>query len=292
MLSSSGSSLNGANVYGEQLAGAKPPSRRQPLAGHLHIDATGGPGDAPGQDYAGGPAVEEPGHRSFLPGGSMIYVHPRMVSSQTLLAEGCLPIRTFQCGGVGRHAGRMTATGWPATACCGAQGIIDSTADDLHRWQPQREMPEAETVADAVRAGDGAFDLCVETAMDDVGAHIDGRWQSPKVATMLVRRLESPAEAPILGAVLARRSVSALGSAEDLAAHFQQVIREVGWECFPIEEVVGNVASWMWKVATAYFPGVWQTLDDAHLMDHLYAFAHILYPNNRLDAKAWVEQKI
>ena len=56
MLSSSGSSLNGANVYGEQLAGAKPPSRRQRLGGHLNIGATGGLGDAPGQDHAGGPA--------------------------------------------------------------------------------------------------------------------------------------------------------------------------------------------------------------------------------------------
>jgi hypothetical protein len=45
-----------SNVYGEQLAGAKPPSRRQRLGGHLNIGATGGLGDAPRQDHAGGPA--------------------------------------------------------------------------------------------------------------------------------------------------------------------------------------------------------------------------------------------
>ena len=69
-----------------------PPSRRQRLAGHLHPEATGGPGDAPGQDQSGGPAVEEPGHRPLLPGAGMTYVHSRTVSPQSLLGEECLPI--------------------------------------------------------------------------------------------------------------------------------------------------------------------------------------------------------
>jgi hypothetical protein len=56
--------------------------------------------------------------------------------------------------------------------------------------------------------------------------------------------------------------------------------------------MVGDGVSWIWKVADAYFPGVRQTLDDAHLSEHLYAFAHLLYPNNPAGTKARVEQKI
>ena len=101
-----------------------------------------------------------------------------------------------------------------------------------------------------------------------------------KWATMLVRRLEAQAEEPTLGAILARRYVGILGSAEDLAARITQVIREAGWERIPVGEILGDGAAWIWKVADAYFPGVRQTLDYYHLSEHLYAFAHLLYPNN------------
>jgi hypothetical protein len=58
----------------------------------------------------------------------------------------------------------------------GAQGIIDSTAEDLRTWQAERETSEAEAVADAFDSGNGLADLRVEIAMDGVMAHIDGRW--------------------------------------------------------------------------------------------------------------------
>ena len=87
----------------------------------------------------------------------------------------------------------------------GAQGLIDSMAQDLQQWQAAREIQEAEVVADLVGSGDGVTDLRMEIAMDGVMAHIDGRWQEAKVATLLVRRLEVPVEEPTLGAVLARR---------------------------------------------------------------------------------------
>jgi hypothetical protein len=102
----------------------------------------------------------------------MTYVHPRTVSPQTLLDEGCLPIQTFQCGGCGascrpddRHLGvpelgtftddvrclyasvaaerphrvandRLLRCTGVALSSRGAQGIIDRTADDLQRRQP------------------------------------------------------------------------------------------------------------------------------------------------------------
>jgi hypothetical protein len=58
--------------------------------------------------------------------------------------------------------------------------------------------------------------------------HIDGRWQEAKVATILVRRREAQAEAPTLGAVLARRNVGVLGTAEHLVARITPVIHEAG----------------------------------------------------------------
>ena len=107
-----------------------------------------------------------------------------------------------------------------------------------------------------------------------------------------MRRLEAQAEEPTLGAILARRYVSVLGSAEDLAARIQQVVREAGWEHIALGEIVGDGAPWIWNVAEAHFPGVRQTLDYDHLGEHFFAFAHLLYPNNPMGAKAWVKAAI
>ena len=151
----------------------------------------------------------------------------------------------------------------------GAQGIIDSTAEDLRPWQATRETSEAESVADAFDSGHGLADLRVEIAMDGVMAHLDGRWQEAKVATMLVRRLEATPAEPTLGALLARRYVGVLGSAEELAACINQAIRDAGWERIPVGEILGDGAAWIWKVADSHFPGVRQTLDYYHLSEHL-----------------------
>ena len=261
------------------------------------------------------------------PEASVHYVHTRTVSPETLFGEITIPVRTFQCRGCGatfrpddvalgvpevgdftddvrclyapvvaelphRVANDLFArcTGVSLSSCA-AQGIIDSTAEDLQAWQATRETREAEAVGDALAVGDGGSELYVEIAIDGVTAHIDGRWQQPKVATILVRRLEAPVEEPTPGAVLGRRYVSVLGSAEDLAARIKQVLREASWEHIPIGEILGDGAPWIWNMADAHVPGVRQTLDYYHLSEHLYAFAHLLYPNNPAGAKAWVEEK-
>lgn len=261
-------------------------------------------------------------------GANARYVHTRTVSPETLLGKVCIPVRTFQCRGCGaslrpddRHLGVPEAGDFTddvrvlyaplvaelphrvandllqrctgvALSSHGAQGIIDSTAQDLQRWQTTRETQETAAVADALGASDSAVELRVEVAMDGVMAHIGGRWQEAKVATILVRRLEAPADEPTLGAVLARRYVGVLGSAEELAARITQVIQEAGWKRIPLGAILGDGAPWIWTVADAYFPGVRQTLDYDHLSEHLYAFAHLLYPNNPTGAKAWVDQNM
>ena len=128
----------------------------------------------------------------------------------------------------------------------GAQGLIDSTAQDLQPWQAERGMPAAAAVVDALAAGDGAADLRVEIAMDGVMAHSDGRWQAVQVATLLVRRLDAQAEEPTLGTVIARRSVCVLGAAADLAARIKQAIGEAGWEPIASGEILGDGAPWIW----------------------------------------------
>lgn len=173
----------------------------------------------------------------------------------------------------------------------GAQGIIDRTAQDLRSWQTARETQEAEAVEEALTTRvDGAADLRVEIAMDGVMAHIDGRWQETKVGTILVRRLEAQAEQPTLGAILARRDVRVLGTAEDLAVYIKQVIRGAGWGHIPLGAILGDGASWIWTVADTPFPGVRQILDYYHLSEHLYPFAQLRSPNNPTGAKAWVDQ--
>jgi hypothetical protein len=256
------------------------------------------------------------------------YLHTRTVSPQTLLGEVQIPVRTFQCGGcgaslrpddhrlgvpeVGDFTDDVRALYAPVVAelphrvandlferCTGmvlssrgAQGLIDSTAQDLQQWQAERRTPEAEAVVDALGVGGGATDLRMEMAMDGVMAHIDGRWQEAKVGTILVRRLEGQAEPPTIGAILARRYVSILGSAEDLAIRLKQVIREAGWGHIPLGEILGDGAPWIWTVAEAHFPGVRQTLDFYHLSEHFYGFAHLLYPHHPTGAKAWVDEKL
>jgi hypothetical protein len=174
----------------------------------------------------------------------------------------------------------------------GAQGLGDSTAQDLQPWQAARETQEAEVVADVVGSGDSVADLGVEVARDGVMAHSDGRWQDAKVATIRVRRFEAPVEEPPLGAVLARRSVGVLGAAEELAACLHQVIRAAHWERLPVGEILGDGAVWMWQVADRHFPGVRQTLDADHLSAHLAAGANRHDPNNPTGAQAWVDQNL
>jgi hypothetical protein len=262
------------------------------------------------------------------PDASVKYVHTRTVSPETVFGKITIPVRTFQCSGCGAafrpddaalgvpEAGDFTddvrylyapvaaelphrvandllqrCTGVVLSAR-GAQSIIDNTAQDLQQWQAGRNTQEVAAVTDVLGAGDGAAELRVEIAMGGVMAHIDGRWQEAKVATMLVRRPETQAEAPTLGAVLARRYVGVLGSAEDLVARITQVIRDAGWERISIGEILGDGASWIWAVADAPVPGVRQTPDYYHLSEHLYAFAQLLYPHEPAGAKAWVEQKM
>ncbi len=254
------------------------------------------------------------------------YVHTRTVSPETLVGEITIPVRTFRCNGCGATLRPDdTALGVPEVgaftddvrwlyapvaaelphrvantlfARCtgvvlssrGAQGIIDSTATDLSAWQVEHERQEARAVGDTLGSGVDLSELRVEVAMDGVMAHIDARWQEAKVGTILVRRLEAQAEEPTLGAILARRYVGVLGSAEELAARIQQAIREAGWERLPLGEILGDGAPWIWTVADTHFPGVRQTLDYYHLSEHLYTFAHLIYPNNPAGAKAWVDQ--
>jgi hypothetical protein len=262
------------------------------------------------------------------PEAGVTYIHTRTVSPETLLGKITIPVRTFQCHGCGAtFRPDDTALGAPEVGAftddvrwlytplaaelphrvantlfaqctgvtlssCGAQGIMDRTAEDLTTWQAEREAQEAEVVGHALAADDTAAELRVEIAMDGVTAHIDERWQQPKVATIQVRRLDAQAEEPTLGAVLARRYVCVLGSAEELATRVTQGLREAGWEHLPMGEILGDGAPWIWNVAEAHFPGVRQTLDYYHLSEHLYTFAHLLYPTNPAGAKAWVDQNM
>jgi hypothetical protein len=211
---------------------------------------------------------------------------------ETLFGEIHIPVRTFQCRGCGTTFRPDDAALGVPLSSCGAQGIIDSTAEDLRTWQAEREVQAAEAVGHALAAADSAAELRVEIAIDGVTAHIDGRWQQPKVATILVRPVETPAEKPTLGPAIARRYVSVLGAAEDLAIRIKQVLREAGWEHIPMGEILGDGAPWIWNLADMHFPGVRQTLDYYHLSEHLYAFANLQYPNNAVEAKAWVDQKM
>jgi hypothetical protein len=232
-------------------------------------------------------------------------VQTRTVSPETLFGEISIPGRTFQCrGGGATFRPDDTALGVPDTgdftddgrdlyaplaaelpprvantrfaqctgvplSSCGAQAIIDSTAEHLRTWQAERESRETEAVGEAVAVGDGGAELRVEIARDGVMAPIDGRWQDANGGPLLVRQLEAQPEAPTLGVVLARRDVGSLGSADDLAVRLTQAMREAGWAHISVGEILGDGAPWSWTVADAPVPGVRQTLDSDHLSEPL-----------------------
>jgi hypothetical protein len=255
-------------------------------------------------------------------------VHTRLVSPQTVCGEVCIPVRTFPCGGGGaslrpddHHLGvpavgdfpddgralyapmvaerphRVATDRWQrctggALSARGAQRLIDSPPQDLQPWQAEGERQEAAGGVDTLASGAEATDLRVEGAMDGVMAHIDGRGQDAKVATILLRRREAPAEEPTLGAIRARRSVGVLGSAEDLAVRITQVLRAAGWEHLALGEILGDGAPWLWTVAATHVPGVRQTLDYSHRSEPVSAFANLQDPYNPAEAKAWGDQQL
>jgi hypothetical protein len=75
-------------------------------------------------------------------------------------------------------------------------------------------------------------------------------------------------------------------------ARIKQTIREAGWDDIPVAEILGDGAAWIWNVADAHFPGVRQTLDYYHLSEHLYACAHLLFPEAPQQVETWVEGKL
>jgi hypothetical protein len=239
------------------------------------------------------------------------YVHTRTVSPMTLFGAITIPVRTFQCHGCGTslrpddaflgvpECGEFTddvrlrytplvaelphrvandllrrMTGLELSSC-GAPGIIDRSAADHARWRTDPATQADTTVAEPLEACEEASSLGPEMAMDGGKAHIEGRWQEPKVATILVRRLPVQPQEPTRGTVVARRYVGILGSAEALVMRIQvmriqQMLDDAGWQHLPVAEILGDGAPWIWHVAEAHFPGVRQTLDYDHLSEHLY----------------------
>jgi hypothetical protein len=110
--------------------------------------------------------------------------------------------------------------------------------------------------------------LRIASAREGVTAPSDGRWPPPKGATSVVRQLETQAEEPTLGAVLARRSGSVLGAAAAWAARIPQAIREAGWARLPRGESLGDGAPGRWTVAAADCPGGRQPRDAEPLSAH------------------------
>jgi len=260
-------------------------------------------------------------------GAALKYVHTRTVQPTTLFGPITIPVRPFQCEGCGATprpddaalgvppVGEFTAdirclytplaaalphriasdifarfTG-VALSSRGAPGIIDSRAVAHRHWHHQAEAQDQAAVA-AVLAGADAARLRLEVAMDGVKAHIEGRWQEPQVATILVRRLPERPKVPPRGAGLARHYVWVVGSAEDLGGRIKAVSREAGWEHIPVAEILGDGAAWIWHVATEHFRGVRQTVDYYHLSEHWYECAQLLYPDDPERAKAWGEEKL
>lgn len=262
------------------------------------------------------------------PGADMADIHTRSVSPTTLFGKVEIPVRPFRCMackttmrpddawlGVPKTGDftddvRMLYSPLAAElphrsgndifarftgvslSSRGAQSLIDSSAQDLASWRRTQEAQEHAMVAALLDDEQGARRLHLEIAMDGVKAHIDGRWQEPKVGTILVRQLPKPSPRPVRGAVVARRYVCVLGSADDLVRRIKATIAQAGWQDIEVAEILGDGAAWIWNVADVHFRGIPQVLDYYHLSEHFYEVAHLLFPHCADQAKAWVERKL
>lgn len=265
---------------------------------------------------------------SCCPEADMAYIHTRSVSPTTLFGKVEIPVRTFRCTGcrttmrpddarlgvpqMGDFTDDVRLLYSPLAAelphrvsndifwrftgvelsSCGAQSLIDSSAQDLAAWCRTQQAQENAVVKALLDDDAEACQLRLEIAMDGVKAHIDGRWQEPKVGTIVVRQLPNASPRPIRGAVVARRYVCVLGSAGELARRIKATIHQAGWQDIEVAEILGDGAAWMWNVTDVYFPGIPQTLDYYHLSEHWYEGAHALYPEQPDRARAWVEGKL
>jgi hypothetical protein len=170
--------------------------------------------------------------------------------------------------------------------------MIDRSARDLAAWRRTQETQETTMVKALLDDHEEACRLRLEMAMDGVQAHIDGRWQAPKVGTIVVRQLPKASPRPMRGAVVARRYVCGLGTGDELARGIKATIHHAGWHEIEVAKIVGDGAPWIWNVAKTHFPDIPQVLDSYHLSEHCYEAAHVRYPNAPDHAKAWVEGKL
>ena len=53
--------------------------------------------------------------------------------------------------------------------------------------------------------------------------------------------------------------------------------------------VIADGAVWIWKLVADRFAGARQRLDPWHALEHLWAVAHALYPQDEAAAKAWIK---
>jgi hypothetical protein len=265
---------------------------------------------------------------AWCPGADMASIHTRTVSPTTRVGKVTIPVRTFRC----LHGGTTVRPddpqlGVPPTGdftddvrmlysplaaelphrvsndifgrftgverrSCGAQSLIDSSAHALAAWRRAQEAQEHAVVQALLTDHEEASRLRLEIARDGVKAHIDGRWHEPKVGTIVVRQLPKPSPRPMRGAVVARRDVCVVGSADELASRINATIAHAGWHTIEVAAILGDGASWIWNVADVHCPGVRQPLDSYHRSEHFYEVAHVRYPDAPARAKTWVEGKL
>ncbi len=265
--------------------------------------------------------------RPCCPATHLRYVHTRTVSPTTIFGPITLAVRTFECPKCGQlwrpddeilgvpergdftddvrffyrplaadlpHRGANTQLGRLTglrLSSCGAQSLLDRSAQDLRRWRQHQEQQDLQVVSELLERDD-ASRLRLEIAMDGGKAHIEGEWQEPKVATVVVRRLPPRRRPPTRGAVIARRYGCVLGSAEAFMQRIQVLLCEAVWQDIEVAEIVGDGAHWIWNAATRHFPGVRQTLDYYHLSEHFYAFAQQLFGETSERVQPWGEGKL
>jgi hypothetical protein len=135
----------------------------------------------------------------------------------------------------------------------------------------------------------------VEFLTDGVMTPTRQGWRELKMALYLKRPSGEPAEPEDWSQrTLPNPSVSAafaaIADCDSFSARWGSRAEALGIDPSGPLTVLGDGAEWIWKAASAQFPGAAQVLDIFHAAQHIAAAAAALYGEGTIAAKEWTEQ--
>ena len=132
----------------------------------------------------------------------------------------------------------------------------------------------------------------IEFQTDAAKVNTTDGWRDMKIGIFAKRPAGKPATSAewdqrVLPAPTARYAFAAIEAIEEFGPRWRLVAENLGIHEFATVSVLGDGAEWIWKQATASFPGSTGLLDIYHAAEHLSDTAKQLFGDGTATARAW-----